>query len=812
MTNKAIIIKGPSADCKSYFTGLPDTLEELIQKASKLFPVPPNHTAHLMLEGDDAILMPDVLRYLKDREVLTFHWTANTPRSSLRQPSRKSEEMSRLLNSSGGSSSGSNESGSRTSRGVRWDQSVLLKNDVAMSRSNSEGNGSGAHHAAPAAKPFRYSSAARAEHSKRVLSEQQEQRERMAAKHVESEQDPFRQADSETQSTTMSSDIEPPNTSPQTAQHEVATDPTSLGKTSMSTATNVPSLSPSDFTIKDISAPAQSDEEQQNSSPLASPTRNIRGAQKSNSEWGTPLGTDKRQTSPAIEKQAEAVVAVNSGSPPSNETVVTQIQVPAVVKKAGSSSPSEEDRILRQTEVAYKRMASVVETLRHHPANVFFKNDFDETTQPFVDFLKGTGRPAVNLSIISERISKRSYRRTTPFHAFAADLSQLWSNVRAFYGTSSPQAQCGDLLERFSRIVMNEWRKDGADNRLKQAPTPSGVTESRNQAMARAAKLMQEMSHSKPSVTPNRPLQSNKRRPVLSQPTSRPSSVQRTASTEGRENIQPGNKTQAQGKQSTTFTSAPGTQAFLASLFTKGNTTAHPTSASANMMSKLQQQFGPTPAMGVATKKTATTPMRMSLSPRSQYRVLQQKEFAQVVKPVAGTKRPLENASVSKSPKRPHLAVVEPIEKETEVIMADVPTSRIAEVEKPDAAVKVKTPSPGRASKVVKPTGRSSPQAAENVEQKESAKTVVASLNVESAASPRRSPRSVQPTAKLLESGLQTRNRKTSSPATATDSSTKTVEKTNTTRSIDNVPQRMMTRGVAASISGTPRARRTTTV
>ncbi|SPO24709.1 uncharacterized protein UTRI_01679_B [Ustilago trichophora] len=81
---KAVMLKGPSLTSKTYFVPLPDTLDGLVAKAVQLFPIPPGKVPHITLGTDErAIILEESYDFIRDRELLHFRWSAETPRRNL---------------------------------------------------------------------------------------------------------------------------------------------------------------------------------------------------------------------------------------------------------------------------------------------------------------------------------------------------------------------------------------------------------------------------------------------------------------------------------------------------------------------------------------------------------------------------------------------------------------------------------------------------------------------------------------------------------------------------------------------------------
>ncbi|CBQ71740.1 conserved hypothetical protein [Sporisorium reilianum SRZ2] len=83
-SRKAVMLKGPSLTSKTFFVPLPDTLDQLVARAVQLFPVPPGKVPHIALGSDErAIILDESYDFIRDRELLHFRWSAETPRRNL---------------------------------------------------------------------------------------------------------------------------------------------------------------------------------------------------------------------------------------------------------------------------------------------------------------------------------------------------------------------------------------------------------------------------------------------------------------------------------------------------------------------------------------------------------------------------------------------------------------------------------------------------------------------------------------------------------------------------------------------------------
>lgn len=617
--------------------------------------------------------MPDVLPFLNEREVLTFKWTANTPRSSLRQPSKAAEELLQQVNSSGSSSSGSYD---RIARGVRWDASVLSKDDKTNKKTDNFSSSIGS------ARQYRYSATARAEHSRRVLNEQEQERKKAAIEASEvkdsSNDDPFKldkaSADKEA------------DTSPQTAQHDHSeANTTGLEQTNK----NVDVTSP-------FSGNRQhSDEEQINSSPIASPTRNIRSAQKSNKEWMVPLGSDKSEE--GTPKQEKTIVQSDEGKEDDNKTAAatnnkeneqpqnkeepTQNNSTQIPELSNNLSLQKKSRI----HDSYQRMVSIVDALRGHPSNRFFRQsiEYDDTYIQFVHFLRQHNRPVLDFHILAKKLNEQRYGEENIYAAFASDLTEMWCNIRGFFGPSSPQGQCADFLEKFSRIIMVEWRREGGKNEGKgkisppsKDAQPSSDGKTKAEAMARAAKMLHNMTYGNtakshpPMPTLKRKASDSKASESNNRARFNAINTRPTFAGQEKKDISPKRLiTSSTSQQKSNGTSKapenvynPNTQAFLASLFPKGN---HGQPASANKESVPKSTQHSTPEQRVVQntvlRRVSTSPKdaRTRGSPKSKTSVANVS-----LSPIAlkRTEPPSSNQDVEDRPaKRAHIEISSPV-------------------------------------------------------------------------------------------------------------------------------------------------------
>ena len=182
---KAVMLKGPSLTSKTYFLPLPDTLDQLVAKAIQLFPIPPGKVPHITLGTDErAIILEESYDFIRDRELLHFRWSAETPRRNLANrvrwdaPTGSASTTPFVLNSTAspqGSSSDGTVSSSVASAAealkAQLQGSPSSKRDlVSTTRANTIAN-------RDPNTQFGEGVAARKAHVQRVLAEQQRKRE-----------------------------------------------------------------------------------------------------------------------------------------------------------------------------------------------------------------------------------------------------------------------------------------------------------------------------------------------------------------------------------------------------------------------------------------------------------------------------------------------------------------------------------------------------------------------------------------------------------------------------------------------------------
>ncbi|CAO1629988.1 unnamed protein product [Sympodiomycopsis kandeliae] len=196
----AIVLKSQDKESKRYITELPRSLDGLLLKAQSLFPVPSGHTPYITLDQDDqTVILEDAIPFIRDREVLVFRWSPETPRKctgnrvkwdssvtssatssgsrsnvTLFTPASSSQShrpvlMSRQLSSSGTPSSSSSSSPMPSLQPIRSPPNTIAQSHDQHQRTSLK-----------PPQPLHQKSQAqlhRAAHTRRVLEEQRRQRE-----------------------------------------------------------------------------------------------------------------------------------------------------------------------------------------------------------------------------------------------------------------------------------------------------------------------------------------------------------------------------------------------------------------------------------------------------------------------------------------------------------------------------------------------------------------------------------------------------------------------------------------------------------
>ncbi|TKY86684.1 hypothetical protein EX895_004324 [Sporisorium graminicola] len=184
---KAVMLKGPSLTSKTFFVPLPDTLDQLVARAVQLFPVPPGKVPHITLGSDErAIILEESYDFIRDRELLHFRWSAETPRRNLANrvrwdQSAASTSANLFASTSSPQSSASTSDEVPLSSSSTASSAETLKAQLQGSPS-SKGNVASTTRANTIANrdpntQFGEGVAARKAHAQRVLAEQQRKRE-----------------------------------------------------------------------------------------------------------------------------------------------------------------------------------------------------------------------------------------------------------------------------------------------------------------------------------------------------------------------------------------------------------------------------------------------------------------------------------------------------------------------------------------------------------------------------------------------------------------------------------------------------------
>lgn len=487
-------------------------------KARDLFCVPPNHTPHFTLADDsNVIVLPDFLPLVREREVLIFRWTPDTPRSSLRRSIGQPIEVQPdaiSLDSRGNrideSSNNTNNDVIKSSRGVRWDESVVSNEEKNKQR----------HAPRPKSQKEARDSAAsrqRAEYVKQKIQEQEELRQREEEAEILTNETASTAKYSFTPSTSINSPLHDPFVIPNNADISVDSSHT-LATTSKLTQEDllVSGSSPPSYSSPTPKLTSHGEEEQQTSSPLASPTRDIRGARKTDHSkaWMMGLGAEKhrqeeedkeeQQQQQETEQEEAEVSSTEDKSQEDttgrtkNDAVETEVgkdhtptiidltddavgvQVEAVVESKQedrmavvteeinmdeleeeaaveqATSPQRAPEINFKDIPSYQTMKSVVNQLRSHPSNQTFRQPCSEE---FSQFCQERNRPVIDLFTISNCIVLGKYGVQDPLKHFKADLDQMWNNIRTYYAPQSQESQSAGILDTFGGIILEEWKR-----------------------------------------------------------------------------------------------------------------------------------------------------------------------------------------------------------------------------------------------------------------------------------------------------------------------------------------------------------------
>ena len=429
MPPRAIMLKGPFVNSKTYFVTLPPTLDALIEEAKKHFPMPSTDRKPVITLGTDerAILLQESMPFVRDRELLVFRWDITTPK---RQPGGR----------------------------VRWDEptSVEYRSADPSLSINRNRFGEGA--------------AARQAHMRRVL---QEQRDNLL--------------------------LSPPRKN-NVAPTPLDTPPSSGGR----------------------QEPLKLAEEEQTSSPIQSPTRDLTAAR---AQKATPIPMDEIRPAPelgvvssesakvpcTLGLAAERETSNGTEASPSSSEAESRAQVQQPIDEAPPTPPcsspdstrapakdaeasnSSATKTVTDTPVAhstdadtdkvYRALGKALKSIIMHPTNTFFK-------MPRADFRRHFTRPIgksrfrpyllsnvaadlvhyVDLFTIRASLDAREYGRSVEVvDEFENELTTFFSAVRKVYGPRSVQARSMDQLETFAFSSIETLRKAVGHSKPAQA-------------------------------------------------------------------------------------------------------------------------------------------------------------------------------------------------------------------------------------------------------------------------------------------------------------------------------------------------------
>ncbi|PWN30613.1 hypothetical protein BDZ90DRAFT_18912 [Jaminaea rosea] len=501
-----IVIRGPEATAKRYFTAMPRTLDTLLLKARSLFPVPPGYTPYMTLEHDEnAVILEDALPFIREREVLVFRWSPETPRKS--SGNRVRWDSSVEKGGEGDKGNASTTSGSPPTTSFNRRSAATASEESAASSSSSS---SGAQ-----ATPSR-GAAARAAHAKRVLEEQRRLREEERRQEEELEAKAVKLREDESRSKAEQQERDAASTSVQVQALATAPSVTRPSDISAITASDLeasgssppPYSSPEDGLLTALKKAAQATAastkettpEREDvhidppSSPLvASPTRAVHAA------------VAKAAMSPHDDADGSRLVAGRSPSADHGRDDVDATPT----KKASPSLPAEEgaDETIRtplavidstkqvtsepsQQSEAYQTMKSVLNSLSSHPSATTLLSRGGTSNSP--------SPCATEWSAIQARISSAAYDSTQPLEAFKADLSSFWRHTRDVCGAKSQQAESAGVLERFAAVLL-------AEHKLPTAGAARGGANTKEDRRKAAAALMAQWNRATSSSNKKSP-------------------------------------------------------------------------------------------------------------------------------------------------------------------------------------------------------------------------------------------------------------------------------------------------------------------
>ncbi len=227
------MLKGPSITSKTYFLPLPATLDQLVARAVELFPMPPGKVPHITLGADErAIVLQESYDYIRDRELLFFRWTAETPRRNLANRVRWDQPQSSA------SATPTSASASSSNVGIEDALPSAVVSAAEALKAQLQGSPSAKRDLAAATRAntianrdpntqFGEGAAARKAHAQRVLAEQQRKR------------DEEHTADALGAAPVISEEVE--------SDMIVDADPEAVAKAALELAPNSPTVSPTQY-------------------------------------------------------------------------------------------------------------------------------------------------------------------------------------------------------------------------------------------------------------------------------------------------------------------------------------------------------------------------------------------------------------------------------------------------------------------------------------------------------------------------------------------------------------------------------------
>ncbi|WFD05442.1 hypothetical protein MVES1_000772 [Malassezia vespertilionis] len=408
---RAVLLKGPLLNSRVYMTALPNTLDELLAKASDLFSIPAACTPQFEQRG--ARILPDAMPFLRDREMLTVRWVPT--------------DSPRRIN------------GQR----VQWD---LPEQDRAQDA------------VAPVSAILR-GPEARAAHAARTL-----ERERHATAWTDNLRKPVAPTPTPTPPRPSACLVVKPiqNPHPRTPMSPPPSSP--LGEPGELTARQA-EAPPSPTPRREEGAPLplvwRGRQEEEEASLDGQETPEMPGL-GGFSAWCARLNpfswsaTERRPAEGACASQQETSLGRGAlHTPAQKRSASAQFTMPVVAHVVGRD--------------AYDIMTQVLGALREHPANIHFHTPAPEALRRFSE---QRGAAADRAALLAS-VTKRTYPADKPLACFAEALQAHLESTYLFYGASSTEASAAVSLCKFAGTLLRELARALPEGPAKRAAPPA---------------------------------------------------------------------------------------------------------------------------------------------------------------------------------------------------------------------------------------------------------------------------------------------------------------------------------------------------